>query len=83
MFTSKGLKYEHLLKMKELFDSIIAEANKDPKDYYEYWRREAENIIMQVADMPTDEAYEKAIKMIETSARFELKRRDIIRGILE
>lgn len=79
---SKGLRYEHLLKMKELFDSIISGANKDPKDYYEYWRREAENILLQVADMPTEEAFEKALKMIETSAKFELARRDIVKGLL-
>ncbi len=78
----KGLRYEHLLKMKELFDSIISSANKDPNDYYEYWRREAENILLQVADMPTEEAFEKALKMIETSARFELARRDIVKGLL-
>jgi hypothetical protein len=34
--------------------------------------------MLQVADLPTDEAFEKALKMIETSARFELARRDII-----
>jgi hypothetical protein len=83
MLTGKGLKYEHLLKMKELFDSVISNANKDPNDYYEYWRKEAENIMLQVADLPTDEAFEKALKMIETSARFELARRDIIKGLLE
>ncbi len=82
MLTSKGLKYEHLLKMKELFDSIISNAGKDPKDYYEYWRKEAENIMLQVADLPTDMAFNKALKMIETSAKFELARRDIIKGLL-
>ncbi len=82
MLMGKGLRYEHLLKMKELFDSIISNANKDPKDYYEYWRREAENILLQVADIPTEEAFEKALKMIETSAKFELARRNIVKGLL-
>ncbi len=82
MLMGKGLRYEHLLKMKELFDSIISSANKDPEDYYEYWRKEAENILLQVADIPTEEAFEKALKMIETSAKFELARRDIVKGLL-
>ncbi len=82
MLGSKGLRSEHLLKMKELFDSIISSAGKDPEDFYQYWRREAENIYIQVADLPTDEAFEKAMRMIETSARFELARKDIVRNLL-
>ncbi|MCS6768248.1 MAG: hypothetical protein RMJ59_02375 [Candidatus Nitrosocaldus sp.] len=82
MLGSKGLRSEHLLRMKELFDSIIASAGKDPADFYTYWRKEAENIYMQVADLPSDEAFEKAMGMIETSARFELVRRDVVRNLL-
>ncbi|GBC73710.1 hypothetical protein HRbin04_01116 [archaeon HR04] len=82
MLGSKGLKSEHLIKMKELFDSIISSAGKDPKDFYQYWRKEAENIYMQVADLPTDDAFDKAMRMIETSARFELVRRDVVRNLL-
>lgn len=76
------MRSEHLWRMKELFDSIISSAGKNPNDFYQYWRKEAENIYMQVADLPSDEAFEQAMKMIETSARFELVRRDVIRNLL-
>ncbi len=83
LFGKNGLRQEDLSQLRDRFDSIIKHANKDPQDFDAYYRKEVENIAMQVLELPTDEALEKALEMIETSAKFELIRKDVVRGILD
>jgi len=82
-FGKSGLREEDLHKIRERFDSIMRKANNDPKDYDAYYEKELENIAMQVLELPNKEALEKALEMIETSAKFELVRKDVIRGLLD
>lgn len=82
-FGKGGLREQDLHKIREHFDSIIRKANKDPKDYDTYYKKELENIAMQVLELPSKEALEKALEMIETSAKFELVRKDVVRGLLD
>ncbi len=82
-FGKSGLREEDLHKIRERFDSIMKKANKDPKDYDAYYRKEVENIAMQVLELPSKEALEKALDMIETSATFELVRKDVVRRLLD
>ncbi len=82
-FGTGGLREQDLHKIRERFDSIIRKANKDPKDYDDYYKKELENIAMQVLELPSKEAFEKALEMIETSAKFELVRKDVVRGLLD
>lgn len=81
--TENGLRKEDLLKLRERFDAIITQANKNPRDYDDYFKKEAENIVIQVEEYVREVAIEKALEMIETSARFELVRSDIVRGMLD
>lgn len=81
--TENGLRKEDLLKLRERFDAIITQANKNPRDYDDYFKKEAENIAIQVEEYVREVAIEKALEMIETSARFELVRSDIVRGMLD
>ncbi len=82
-FGKGGLGEQDLHKIRERFDSVIRKANKDPKDYDAYYKKELENIAMQVLELPSREALEKALEMIETSAKFELVRKDVVRGLLD
>ncbi len=82
-FGSNGLKREHFPELRARFDAIIRNAGKDPKDYDDYFRKEIEHIATLMMDFPTEEAFKKAIALVETSAGFELKRKDIVRGLLE
>ncbi len=82
-FGKSGLREKDLHKIRERFDSIMKKADKDPKDYDAYYRKEVENIAMQVLELPGKEALEKALEMIETSATFELVRKDVVRGLLD
>jgi len=82
-FGKNGLTQEDLQKLKERFDTIIKNANKNPEDYVAYYKKEAENIVMQVIELPNEEALEKALEMIETSAKFELIRKNVVRGLLD
>lgn len=82
-FGSNGLRQEDVRKLRERFDSVIRSANKNPKDFDAYYRKEAQNIIMQVLELPSEEALEKALEMIETAAKFELIRKDVVRGLLD
>jgi len=82
-FGSSGLRQEDLPKLRERFDSIIKSANKNPRDFDDYYRKEVWNISVQVLDLPSKEALEKALEMIETSAKFELVRKDVVRGLLD
>jgi len=82
-FGKNGLTQEDLQKLKERFDTIIKNANKNPEDYAAYYKKEAENIVMQVIELPNEEALEKALEMIETSAKFELIRKNVVRGLLD
>ena len=83
LFVKKGLREEDLPKLRERFDSIIRNANKNPKDFGAYYKNELENIAIQVLELFPEEALEKAFEMIETSAKFELIRKDIVRGLLD
>jgi len=83
LFGKNGLREEDLNKLRDRFDSIIKNANKDPQDFDAYYKKEVENIAMQVLELPTDEALQKALEMIETSAKFELIRKDVVRGLLD
>lgn len=82
-FGKNGLQQEDVPKLRERFDSVIRNANKDPKDFDAYYKKEAQHIVMQVLELPAEEALEKALEMIETSAKFELIRKDVVRGILD
>lgn len=79
----RGLRQADLTKLRERFDSVIRQGRKDPKQFEDYYKKEEENIAMQVKELPRDEAVEEALEMIETSARFELIRKDVVRGMLE
>jgi hypothetical protein len=81
--TEKGLKQEDLPKLRERFDSVIMQAKKNPKDYDDYYSKEEQNIAMQVKELFREDAIEKALEMIETSARFELIRKDVVRDMLD
>ena len=81
--TEKGLKQEDLTKLRERFDSVIMQAKKNPKDYDDYYSKEEQNIAMQVKELFREDAIEKALEMIETSARFELIRKDVVRDMLD
>lgn len=81
--TEKGIKQEDLPKLRERFDAIIIKAKKKPKDFDDYYKDEEENIAMQVKELFREDALEKAMEMIETSAKFELIRKDVVRGMLE
>lgn len=83
LFGKNGLREEDLSKLRDRFDSIIKNANKNPQDFDAYYKKEVENIAMQVLELPTDEAVQKALEMVETSAKFELIRKDVVRGILD
>jgi vacuolar-type H+-ATPase subunit H len=82
-FGKNGLAQEDMYKLRERFSSIIKEANKDPKDFEAYYKKEATHIATQVLELPREEAVKKALEMIETSARFELVRKDVVRGLLD
>jgi len=82
-FGKSGLREEDLHKLREHFDSIIRAASKNPEDFEDYYKKEVQNIAMQVLELPTGEALEKALEMIETSAKFELIRKDVVRGLLD
>ncbi len=82
-FGKNGLAQEDMYKLRERFSSIIREANKDPKDFEVYYKKEATHIATQVLELPREEALRKALEMIETSARFELVRKDVVRGLLD
>jgi hypothetical protein len=81
--TEKGLKQEDLTKLRERFNSVIMQAKKNPKDYDDYYSKEEQNIAMQVKELFREDAIEKALEMIETSARFELIRKDVVRDMLD
>lgn len=81
--TEKGLKQEDLPKLRERFDSVIMQAKKNPRDYDDYYSKEEQNIAMQVKELFREDAIEKALEMIETSARFELIRKDVVRDMLD
>jgi hypothetical protein len=83
LFGKNGLREEDLSKLRDRFDSIIKNANKVPQDFDAYYKKEVENIAMQVLELPAEEAVQKALEMIETSAKFELIRKDVVRGILD
>lgn len=83
LMAERGLRQEDLPKLRERFDSIIKQANRDPHDYDDYYKKEEENIAMQVKELFREDAVERALEMIETSARFELIRKDIVKGMLE
>lgn len=82
-FGKSGLRQEDLHKLRERFDSIIRKANKNPEDFDAYYKKEVQNIAVQVLELPSEEALEKALEMIETSAKFELIRKDVVRGLLD
>ena len=79
----KGLKREDLPKLRECFDAVITKAKKNPGDFDDYYKKEEENIAMQVKELFREDAIEKALEMIETSASFELIRKDVVRGMLD
>jgi predicted outer membrane protein len=83
LIAEKGLRQEDLPKLRERFDTIIRQANKNPRDFDDYYKKEEQNITMQVKELFRDEAIEKALEMVETSARFELVRKDVVRGMLD
>ena len=82
-FGKNGLAQEDMHKLRERFSSVIKEAKKDPKDFETYYKKEATHIAAQVLELPRVEALKKALEMIETSARFELIRKDVVRGLLD
>jgi len=82
-FGKNGLRQEDLHKLRERFDSVIKNTNKNPKDFDDYYKKEVENIAVQVLELLSEEALEKALEMIETSAKFELIRKDVVRGLLD
>jgi len=82
-FRKNGLAQEDMYRLRERFSSIIKEAKKDPKDFEAYYKREATHIATLLLELPREEALEKALEMIETSARFELVRKDVVRGLLD
>lgn len=81
--TEKGLKREDLPKLRERFDAVMIKAKKTPRDFDDYYKKEEENIAMQVKELFREDAIEKALEMIETSASFELIRKDVVRGMLD
>jgi hypothetical protein len=81
--SEKGLRQQDLPKLRERFDSIIRQANKNPRDYDSYYRNDEQTIAMQVKEFPREEAIEKALELVESSARFELVRKDVVRGMLD
>ena len=83
LVAEKGLRQEDLPKLRGRFDAIIIQAKKNPKDYDDYYGKEEQNIAMQVKEFFRDDAIERALEMIETSARFELIRKDVVRGMLD
>ncbi len=82
-FGKNGLAQEDMRKLRERFSSIINEAKKDPRDFEAYYKKEATHIATQVLELPRGEALKKALEMIETSARFELIRKNVVRGLLD
>ena len=78
-----GLKTEDLHKLRERFDSVIKGAKRNPGDFDAYYQKELNNIAIQVKELPHDEALEKALEMVENAARFELVRKDLVRGLLD
>lgn len=82
-FRKNGLAQEDMYRLRERFSSIIKEAKKDPKDFEAYYKKEATHIATLLLELPREEALEKALEMIETSARFELVRKDVVRGLLD
>jgi len=82
-FGKNGLRKEDFPKLRERFDFVIKNAKKNPDDFDDYYKKELENISMQVLELPAEEALEKALEMIETSAKFELIRKDVVRGLLD
>ncbi|MEM2759250.1 MAG: hypothetical protein QXU32_03485 [Nitrososphaerales archaeon] len=83
LFPEKGLREDDLPKLRARFDSIILQAKKNPRDFDDYYKKEEQNIAIQVKELFREEAVEKALEMIETSARFELVRKDVVRGMLD
>ncbi|HLE34426.1 MAG: hypothetical protein HMLIMOIP_000024 [Candidatus Nitrosomirales archaeon] len=82
-FGKNGLAQEDMYKLRERFSSIIKAAKKDPEDFEAYYKKEATHIASLVLELPREEAFKKALEMIETSARFELVRKDVVRGLLD
>jgi len=82
-FGKNGLAQEDMYKLRELFSSIIKAAKKDPEDFEAYYKKEASHIASLVLELPREEAFKKALEKIETSARFELVRKDVVRGLLD
>jgi 3-methyladenine DNA glycosylase AlkC len=80
---ARGLRREDLPKLRERFESVMRNANKNPDDYEDYYRKEVEHIAVQVSEMFPEDAFQKALEMVETSAKFELIRKDITRGLLD
>jgi|GEM_PF-937134 len=83
LIAEKGLRQKDLPKLRERFDTIIRQVNKNPQDFDDYYKKEEQNITMQVKELFREEAIEKALEMVETSARFELVRKDVVRGMLD
>ncbi|MEE8132144.1 MAG: hypothetical protein V3T40_01045 [Nitrososphaerales archaeon] len=83
LIPEKGLKQEDLPKLREHFDVMIIQAKKNTKDYDDYYEKEEQNIAMQVKELFREDAIEKALEMIETSARFELIRKNVVRNMLD
>ncbi len=83
LFGKGGLREEDLFKARERFDSVIKQANRNPADFDAYYEKELENVAMQVLELPNKEALDKALEMIETSARFELVRKHVTRRLLD
>ncbi len=83
LFGKNGLKQEDMYKLRERFGSVIKEAKLNPEDFEAYYKKEAQNIVTQVLELPNEEAVKKALEMIETAARFELIRKDLVRGLLD
>ena len=83
LIPEKGLKQEDLPKLREHLDVMIIQAKKNTKDYDDYYEKEEQNIAMQVKELFREDAIEKALEMIETSARFELIRKNVVRNMLD